>query len=75
MNKLVRILQTSLNTAKRTLLVATDGLFKSTSAERIVGTGRERRPDVAVQQPIELLRYPSGALPDDVTIIISPLSA
>ena len=60
-------------TQGRMLLLATDGLFKYTSAERIVGTCRERRPDVAAQQLIELVRYPSGALPDDVTIIVSPL--
>jgi len=58
-----------------TLLFATDGLFKYTTAERIIGTCRDNPPDVAAQRLIELVRYPSGALPDDVTIIVSPLSA
>ena len=58
-----------------TLLFATDGLFKYTSAERIIGTCRDNPPDVAAQRLIELVRYPSGALPDDVTIIVLPLSA
>ena len=57
------------------LLLATDGLFKYTSAARIIATCRECPPEVAAQRLIELVRYPSGALPDDVTIIVSPLSA
>ena len=57
------------------LLLATDGLFKYTSAARIIATCRECPPEVAAQRLIELVRYPSGTLPDDVTIIFSPLSA
>ena len=58
-----------------TLLLATDGLFKYTSAEHILGTSREHPPDVAAQRLIELVRYPSGALPDDVTVIVCPVVA
>ena len=53
------------------ILLATDGLLKYTSAERIIAVCREHPTDVAAQQLIELVRYPSGALPDDVTIILS----
>jgi serine/threonine protein phosphatase PrpC len=53
------------------LLLATDGLLKYTSAERIVAACREHAPDVAAQRLVELVRYPSGALPDDVTIILT----
>jgi PPM family protein phosphatase len=53
------------------LLLATDGLLKYTSAERIIATCREHAPDVAAQRLIELVRYPSGSLPDDVTLILS----
>ncbi len=35
---------------------------------------RDHPPDAAAQRLIDLVRYPSGALPDDVTIIVSPLS-
>jgi len=53
------------------VLLATDGLLKYTSAERIIATCREHAPDVAAQRLIELVRYPSGSLPDDVTLILS----
>jgi len=52
------------------LLLATDGLLKYTSAERIHAGCREHPVDVAAQRLIELVRYPSGALPDDVTVIV-----
>lgn len=55
------------------LLLATDGLLKYTSAERINAACREHPTDVAAQRLIELVRYPSGALPDDVTVIVSEL--
>ena len=57
-----------------TLLLATDGLLKYTSTEQIMTVCRDHPPDVAAHRLIELVRYPSGALPDDVTIIVSPLS-
>jgi len=55
------------------LLLATDGLLKYTSAERIIGTCREQPVEVAAGQLIELVRYPSGGLPDDVTLILTKL--
>ncbi len=55
------------------LLLATDGLLKYTSAERIVEVCRSQEPEAAARQLIELVRYRSGALPDDVTIILAPL--
>ena len=56
------------------LLLATDGLLKYTSAEHIIGTCREHPAEVgAAQRLIELVRYPSGRLPDDVTLIPTKL--
>ena len=55
---------------KGDLLLATDGLLKYTSAELIIGTCRQQPTEVAAQRLIELVRYPSGALPDDVTVIL-----
>ena len=54
-------------------MLATDGLLKYTSSERILAVCREHPPEVATQKLIELVRYPSGALPDDVTIIVSEI--
>jgi len=59
--------------AKGSLLLATDGLLKYTSAERIIAACREHPADLASQRLIELVRYPSGALPDDVTLILTRL--
>ncbi|HLP78177.1 MAG TPA: protein phosphatase 2C domain-containing protein [Candidatus Paceibacterota bacterium] len=56
------------------ILLATDGLLKYTSAERIIAVCREHPTDVSAQRLIELVRYPSGALPDDVTVIVCPLN-
>jgi len=53
------------------LLLATDGLLKYTSAAQIIAACREQPVEVAAQRLIELVRYPSGALPDDVTIIVN----
>jgi serine/threonine protein phosphatase PrpC len=55
------------------LLLATDGLLKYTSAERIVGICREQVVEFASKQLIDLVRYPSGGLPDDVTLILTKL--
>jgi PPM family protein phosphatase len=55
------------------LLLATDGLLKYTSAERINDTCRLHPTELAASQLIELVRYPSGALPDDVTLILTRL--
>jgi serine/threonine protein phosphatase PrpC len=59
--------------AKGFLLLATDGLLKYTSAEQIVKTCREHPVEVAANRLIELVRYASGALPDDVTVILASL--
>lgn len=55
------------------LLLATDGLLKYTSVERIIETCRQLPTESAAQRLIELVRYPSGALPDDVTLILTML--
>jgi serine/threonine protein phosphatase PrpC len=55
------------------LLLATDGLLKYTSAEQIIAACREHPAGLAAQRLIELVRYPSGALPDDVTIIVNEI--
>jgi serine/threonine protein phosphatase PrpC len=55
------------------LLLATDGLLKYTSAERIIQTCLENPVEVAAQRLIELVRYESGRLPDDVTLILAEL--
>jgi len=51
------------------LLLATDGLLKYSSPERITAICRQASPDEVTRQLIDLVRYPSGALPDDVTVI------
>jgi serine/threonine protein phosphatase PrpC len=55
------------------ILLATDGLLKYTSAERIIATCREKPAELAARRLIDLVRYQSGALPDDVTIILTGL--
>jgi len=55
------------------LLLATDGLLKYASSERIIETCQEHPAELAAQYLIELVRYPSGALPDDVTVILTRL--
>lgn len=51
-----------------TLLVATDGLLKYTSREKIAATIQKTDFNTTPSALIALVRYPSGALPDDVTI-------
>jgi serine/threonine protein phosphatase PrpC len=58
---------------KGSLLLATDGLLKYTSAEKITAVCREHPTEIAAQRLIELVRYPSGAFPDDVTVILGEL--
>ena len=53
------------------LLLATDGLFKYTSVERILQTCRQNPTEEAAPQLVELVRYRSGTLPDDVTVILT----
>ncbi len=56
-----------------TLLLATDGLLKYTSAERIKAICVSNNAGEASQQLIALVRTASGALPDDVTVIVARL--
>lgn len=56
-----------------TLLLATDGLLKYTSTECILRVCREHPAADAAQLLIGLVRYASGALPDDVTVILASL--
>jgi hypothetical protein len=42
-------------------------------AERIVETSRQHSTELAASRLIELVRYASGALPDDVTLILAKL--
>ena len=51
-----------------TLLVATDGLLKYTSRELIAGVVQNTAIAELPAALVKLVRYPSGALPDDVTI-------
>ena len=60
-------------TAGDILLLATDGLVKYTSADPIASVCRENELHTASDKLIELVRYPSGALPDDVTVILLKL--
>jgi serine/threonine protein phosphatase PrpC len=54
-----------------TLLLATDGLMKYTSVERIVEVVRATPFDDLPRALIELVRPPSGRLPDDVAVIVA----
>jgi len=55
------------------LLLATDGLLKYTSSDRSVAACCNHDYDEAALRLIELVRYPSGTLPDDVTVILAQL--
>ena len=58
---------------KGTLLLATDGLFKYTSPEKIVSVCRGEASERSAQDLLELVRYQSGAFPDDVTVVLLQL--
>jgi serine/threonine protein phosphatase PrpC len=60
-------------TGNESILLATDGLLKYTSPERIAAACRDGEPAEAARRLIELVRYPSGALPDDVTVILATI--
>ena len=53
-----------------TLLVASDGLLKYTSAERIAAVVLADDVDTSAQNLVGLVRYSSGALPDDISILL-----
>jgi serine/threonine protein phosphatase PrpC len=54
-----------------TLLVATDGLLKYTSLEKIAATILATDFDGAANKLIKLVRYQSGALPDDISVLLA----
>lgn len=53
-----------------TLVVASDGLLKYTSEERIAAA-IEQDLEQSAKKLVELVRYPSGALPDDVAVVLA----
>jgi len=55
------------------LLLATDGLLKYAPAARIATISQIHPPEDAAKKLIELVRYRSGALPDDTTVILTRL--
>ena len=57
------------------LLLASDGLVKYTSAERIIEGVTHADVHNGLQALVQLVTYPSGALPDDVAIILADLKA
>jgi serine/threonine protein phosphatase PrpC len=52
------------------LLLASDGLIKYTSAERICGAASLPDMELAALELLSLVRYPSGSLPDDVSVVL-----
>jgi len=54
-----------------TLLIASDGLLKYTSVECIVAASQAADLDDATNNLIKLVRYPSGSLPDDISILLA----
>jgi PPM family protein phosphatase len=59
------------NSLNGTLLVASDGLLKYTSAEQITAAVPAEDLEKATQNLVGLVRYSSGALPDDVSILLA----
>jgi serine/threonine protein phosphatase PrpC len=55
------------------LLLATDGLLKYAPAERIAAICRQPSDQPAPNRLIDAVRYRSGRLPDDVTVIFAQL--
>ena len=64
----------SRNQFQGTLLVASDGLLKYASIERIAAVAITLDLDQASRDLIELVRYPSGALPDDTSVVLARAS-
>jgi hypothetical protein len=54
-------------------LLSTDGLLKYASSDRIASTCLSADHAEVGRKLIELVRYPSGALPDDVTVVVAQL--
>jgi serine/threonine protein phosphatase PrpC len=57
-----------------TLLLATDGLLKYANRDLISWTVRKSSFEFLCKELVRLVRYPSGALPDDVAIAICRLA-
>jgi serine/threonine protein phosphatase PrpC len=53
-----------------TLLLASDGLLKYTSEEKIAATISTSNFDETANKLTDLVRYRSGALPDDVSVLL-----
>jgi serine/threonine protein phosphatase PrpC len=54
-----------------TLLLASDGLLKYASQQRIASVAQATDLNEGIQSLVALVRYPSGALPDDVAILLA----
>jgi serine/threonine protein phosphatase PrpC len=54
-----------------TLLIASDGLLKYTGSERITAAAQVADMESAAHNLIGLVRYASGALPDDVSVLLA----
>jgi len=54
-----------------TLLVASDGLLKYTSQEKITATILASDFESVANKLVGLVRYQSGALPDDISILLA----
>ena len=53
-----------------TLLVASDGLLRYAKPEAIARIASSADLDAAAKQLVELVRFPSGELPDDVSVVL-----
>jgi serine/threonine protein phosphatase PrpC len=53
-----------------TLLLGSDGLFKYADPDAIAAAARDEDLEHATARLLELVRLPSGALPDDVAVIL-----
>ncbi len=53
-----------------TLVIGTDGLFKYTSAAKIVETARLPEIETIPGRLVDLVRLRSGSLPDDVAVVV-----
>jgi PPM family protein phosphatase len=61
----------SLGPLQGTLLVASDGLLKYTSAGRIAEAARSSDLNEVLRKLVGLVRFPSGMLPDDLSILLA----
>ncbi len=53
-----------------TLVVASDGLFKYARADVVCEAARRSATDAVAPALVERVRLPSGALPDDIAIVV-----